>query len=144
MLEHAPQLLGRGVDRGCKVVRRESVAGSDLSADPCAVRPDPRVSAADLSTRIDEPETHRTVLTQTLSGHVEDTVHNTSVQASSPTDPTTQDHGWQMCEGATLEVGDGLFDDCVGAVGLLSFQHDQWGVGELSLPQNRGDMRYEE
>ena len=35
-----------------------------------------------------------------------------------------------MCEGATLKVGDDLLDDRVGAVSLLGFQHDQWGVSE--------------
>jgi hypothetical protein len=38
-----------------------------------------------------------------------------------------------MCESAALEVGDDLVDDCVGAVGLLGFQHGQWGVGEHSV-----------
>ena len=38
--------------------------------------------------------------------------------------------GWGVCEGATLKVSDHLLDDRVGAVGLLGFQHDQWGVGE--------------
>jgi hypothetical protein len=35
-----------------------------------------------------------------------------------------------MCEGAGLQVGDGLFDDRMGAVGFLGFQHRQRGVGE--------------
>ena len=70
------------------------------------------------------------MLTQTLPRHVEDTVHNTSVQVSGPADPTAQDNFRQMCEGAALKVGDDLLDEGVGAVGLLGFQHDQWGVGE--------------
>ena len=35
-----------------------------------------------------------------------------------------------MCKGTAIKVGDDLLDDRVGAVGLLGFQHDQWGVGE--------------
>ena len=35
-----------------------------------------------------------------------------------------------MCKSTGLQVGDGLFDDRMGAVGFLGLKHRQRGVGE--------------
>jgi hypothetical protein len=53
-----------------------------------------------------------------------------AIAANTSQAPLAAERPEGACEGAALKVGDDLRGQGVGAVGVLGFQHDQWGAGE--------------